>query len=94
VVVDAGDRLKNRGYAQCHGCHRDVECTTADPIRKGYCDACRKAFESFKKSFSADDMPTARRFFEDQRPKFDGHLRSSCEMCANLAELTKPAHAI
>ena len=30
---------------QCQACHRDVAGGTNDPLRSGYCDACRKAWD-------------------------------------------------
>lgn len=93
IVIHAGDKIKSEQLAFCHACHRPVERTATDPIRNGYCNACRMAFGRWKDSFSSDDQPTARRFFEEQRPKFEGHLEAACEMCAYLAELKKPAIA-
>lgn len=34
----------------CKACERIVECTSADPIRKGYCGACANAWHRWKAS--------------------------------------------
>lgn len=94
VILNAGDKLRDRGFTQCHGCHRDVMCTTADPIRAGYCDACRKAFERWNKTFPNGDVAVSRWFFDEQRTRFEGHNAASCEMCVYEIERRKHAHAV
>lgn len=95
VVVFANSRMIGRvsELRQCRGCHREVACTIKDPMRGGYCSACSTRWYEWKASFAGDDVATARRFFEAQRPRFDGHHEPSCEMCAYLVELAKPAIA-
>lgn len=36
--------------AACQACERTVECTSADPIRAGYCNACDSAWRRWKTS--------------------------------------------
>lgn len=95
VVIHAGDKAKTASQLSiCHGCHRDVACTAADPIRVGYCSGCDTAWRRWKATFGQGDMGLARSLFEAQREKFEGHHESACEMCAYLAELIRHAEPV
>lgn len=53
----------------CAACARLVMCTSVDPIRSGYCDACRKAWQRYKAELAEQGINADRAFFEAQRKK-------------------------
>lgn len=53
----------------CKACDRIVQCTEADPIRKGYCSACRTAWARYSQTqLEAGNQP--------DRAMFEHHRRS------------------
>ena len=53
----------------CQACGRLVYCTTADPIRAGYCDACRKAWGRYSDAERAEGREPDRVKFQALRAK-------------------------
>lgn len=91
VVIDAAGRLRDRvsTLTDCRGCHRPVLGGVLDPIRAGYCDACRKAFARFKAKYGTDDNGADRIAFAAERARFDGHLESACPVCVEAKEMRR-----
>lgn len=85
VVAKAGEKLRGRPnqLVLCLACHRDVACTTADPIRSGNCSACDSAWRRWKDTHDMTDPVLQRSQFRAEREKFDGHLSTACELCAD-----------
>lgn len=84
VVMSAADKRRREDTPDnCIACHRPVEGTPADPIRKGLCDACRKAFGVWRnvEGHRTNDVSTDRRVFALQRRKHEGHLEAACPVC-------------
>jgi hypothetical protein len=55
--------------AACAACQRDVACTTADPLRGGFCSACDTAWRRFRNGHHETSDPGAMRraFIEHRR---------------------------
>jgi hypothetical protein len=53
--------------ASCQACDRTVECTSADPIRAGYCSECSTAWYRWKKTETAAGRQPDRPRFERWR---------------------------
>jgi hypothetical protein len=73
-MVALGEHLANpdrRASApeHCQACGRLVYCTTADPIRSGYCDACRKAWGRYSDAERAEGREPDRVKFQALRAK-------------------------
>lgn len=51
----------------CRACGRTVMCTQADPMRSGYCNACRLAWRRWKTKAEAEGVEPDRARFERDR---------------------------
>lgn len=73
-AVALGEHLANpdrRGNppTHCQACARLVYCTSADPIRSGYCDACRKAWGRYQEAERSAGREADRVRFEHLRKR-------------------------
>lgn len=60
-------RRTTNPVAHCQACDRIVECTTADPIRAGYCNACDTAWRRWKTDQQSAGLEPDRVRFERWR---------------------------
>lgn len=67
VLLSSADNRHSNGPVDCRACGRQVQCTTADPVRAGYCTACSTAWYRWKTDETAAGRTPDRVAFEKQR---------------------------
>lgn len=67
VRIQTHDGRHSNAPVDCLACDRTVECTSADPIRGGFCNACDVAWRRWREQHGTDDPGADRIRYIDAR---------------------------